>query len=203
MDFTQHATQPVDGLSLSPQRSRPAKRGSSGGHRSRVGLALLVSLSCLLFGVSNTASAAPKKGAKAAEFRGKGLDGSAVSLEALRKKHAVVLVDFWASWCEPCQEELPFLAQMQKKYGPKGLIVVAVNVDSKASSMKKLLPKIKGSGAIVVHDEGKKIVGAYKPGTMPTSFLVNKRGSIDYVHEGFRPGDAKGFEAKIRAALGL
>src|SRR5947209_5762303 len=48
-------------------------------------------------------------------------------------KGKVVLLDFWASWCEPCKASFPVMADLQKKYGPAGLVIVAINVDENRS----------------------------------------------------------------------
>jgi thiol-disulfide isomerase/thioredoxin len=62
----------------------------------------------------------------------KDLDGKDVSLSEYKGK--VVLINFWATWCEPCRVEIPWLIEMQKKYGPKGFVLVGIALDEEGKS---------------------------------------------------------------------
>jgi len=99
-------------------------------------------------------------------------------------KGKVVLLDFWASWCGPCKESFPVMEELHEKYGSKGLVVLAVNVDEKADAMKDFL-KDHPVKFVLVHDATKKLVGAAKIASMPTSFLINSYGQVVSVHKGF------------------
>ena len=74
------------------------------------------------------------------------LDGKEVDLHQLEGK--VVLVDFWASWCGPCREEMPVLEALHKKYADEGLVIIGVNIDSSAKKMKNFL---KGASVTFPH----------------------------------------------------
>lgn len=63
----------------------------------------------------------------------KDLDGKDVRLDSYKGK--VVLVNFWATWCEPCQVEIPWLIEMQQKYGPKGLVILGIALDEEGKSV--------------------------------------------------------------------
>lgn len=97
----------------------------------------------------------------------------------------VVLVDFWASWCGPCKKSFPELDKLQQELGGRGLTVLAVSVDNKASDMEKFLKEHPVAFA-TVRDAGQKLVAAAGVEAMPTSFLVDRKGVIRFTHAGFR-----------------
>jgi peroxiredoxin len=126
------------------------------------------------------------------------LSGKKVTAASLKGK--VVIVDFWASWCAPCKEEMPVLQRLHKKYGPKGLVVVGVSVDNDASNVKGFLKKL-GVSFPIVHDAKHAVSERYSPPTMPSSYIVDRKGIVRHVHKGFRAGDAKKMEAEVKALL--
>jgi thiol-disulfide isomerase/thioredoxin len=75
----------------------------------------------------------PEAGLPAPELTLKDLDGNDVSLSAYKGK--VVLVNFWATWCEPCRVEIPWLIEMQQKYGPKGFVILGIALDEEGKSV--------------------------------------------------------------------
>lgn len=116
-------------------------------------------------------------------------------------KGKVVLLDFWASWCGPCKESFPVMEDLHKKYGAKGFVILAVNVDESKDAMKDFLKEHPASFTIV-HDATKKLVGTANIASMPTSFLLGKDGKIAAVHKGFHGKDTvKQYEAEIEKLL--
>ncbi|MEO8614372.1 MAG: TlpA disulfide reductase family protein, partial [Luteolibacter sp.] len=97
----------------------------------------------------------------------------------------VVLVDFWASWCGPCAQSFPVLNKLQSKYGAKGLVIIGIGVDEEAAKYKAFADKMKVSFS-VVHDSSHKAAEFFGPSSMPSSYLVDRKGVIRYVHAGFR-----------------
>ena len=108
-----------------------------------------------------------------------------VVLDSLRGR--VVYVDFWASWCEPCKRSFPWLATLQKSYGPRGLTVVAINLDKDRDAAGRFLQKYPAAFTVAFDPAGT-IAEAYQVAGMPSSFLIGKDGSIVHSHIGF---DAK------------
>jgi thiol-disulfide isomerase/thioredoxin len=98
------------------------------------------------------------------------LDGKEVKLSDYKGK--VVLVNFWASWCPPCKEEMPILEKVYQKYGDKNFVILAVNMDTSEGAMKEFLEKNRYSFPIV---RIKGEAGLNIPG-LPTSYLVDKEG---------------------------
>jgi len=135
-------------------------------------------LAALLAGTWLTAAAALKVGDTLPDLTGFSLEGKLPDT-----KGKVVVVDFWASWCLPCAESFPVLDELQKKYGDR-LIVIAVNVDEKASNMDKFLKKHTVTFNIV-RDAGQKLVATVSPETMPTSFILDGEGKVRFLHNGF------------------
>jgi len=124
--------------------------------------------------------------------------GKRVDLRELRGK--VVLVDFWASWCGPCKQEMPVLQELHEKYAAQGLVIVGINIDS---SSKKMIKALKGAPVSfrIVHDPKLAVASKYEPATMPSSYFIARDGKIRYVHEGFEKKDAGEMESRIKALL--
>lgn len=137
-------------------------------------------------------------GAKMPEIGLTDISGKPVSLASLAGK--VVIVDFWATWCAPCREELPQLEKFHQKYRAKGLAIVGVSVDKEAEGIKGFLDKLKITFP-VVHDAGHQVSGKYSPPRMPSSYIVDRKGIVRYVHGGYRAGDAAEFEKQIQELL--
>jgi peroxiredoxin len=137
-------------------------------------------------------------GAKMPEIGLTDLAGKPVNLAALAGK--VVLVDFWATWCAPCREELPLLEKLHAKYAAKGLAIVGVSVDKEPDGIKGFLEKLKITFPIV-HDAGHQVSGKYSPPKMPSSYIIDRKGTVRFVHGGFRAGDAAEFEKQIQELL--
>ena len=105
-------------------------------------------------------------------------------------KGKVVIVDFFASWCEPCKESFPAMEELQRRYGDKGLVIVAVNVDKKKADMEEFLKEHPATFSIV-RDASNKLVNAVKIPTMPSSFVLDKTGKVYSFHRGFKGSESK------------
>ena len=116
-------------------------------------------------------------------------------------KGKVVLIDFWASWCAPCKESFPTMNDLQKRYGPQGLIIIGINVDENNSDMVDFLKKHSASFS-VVRDAAQKLVDKVDISTMPTSFLIDSTGKVRFTHSGFRGEETKKkYEQEIESLL--
>ena len=124
--------------------------------------------------------------------------GNKVDLSALKGK--VVVVDFWASWCGPCRQEMPVLEELHKKYAEQGLVIVGVNIDSNPKKMNNFLRGTPASFRIV-QDRKLAVAAKYEPSTMPSSYFIGKDGKIRYVHTGFQKRDAADLESRIKTLL--
>jgi thiol-disulfide isomerase/thioredoxin len=121
-----------------------------------------------------------KKGDKLPDLSGYKLEGAVPKLQG-----QVVLLDFWASWCEPCKASFPEMEKLQKAYAARGFTIVAVSVDEKRPNMDRFLKANKVSFA-TLRDAEQKLVAAADVQTMPTSFLIDRSGKVRFIHNGFR-----------------
>jgi len=140
---------------------------------------------------------APKPAPVAPAFTLPGLKGD-VTLESLRGK--AVLVDFWASWCGPCRQSFPWMNDLQRKYGDKGLAIVAVNLDKDREFASSFLAEVPASFTVAFDPAGK-TAESYKVKAMPTTFLISPDGKLLVTHTGFDAKHASEFEAQIAEAL--
>ena len=190
-----HASSPIP--AAKPARSAPRSVVGTGPALRGGAFRLALVLSLGLAAVAGTASALDK-GTRLPEFGAKDLTGKPVSLGSLKGK--VVIVDFWATWCAPCKEEMPVLERLYKKYKDKGLVVVGVSVDEEAGNVGPFIKKMKVSFPIV-HDAGHKVADRFKPPKMPSSYVVDRKGIVRYIHEGFHAKDAAALEKEVAALL--
>ena len=146
--------------------------------KTKLGTAL--TLAVLLLGSSPAPAAPPKEGDAFPDLTKCGLEGT---LPPLRGK--VVLVDFFASWCEPCKESFPAMEALYEKYHDKGLVIVAVNLDKNPSDMQDFLKKHPATFT-VVRDASNRLVSQVKIPTMPSSFLLDGTGKVRAFHRGFK-----------------
>ena len=119
--------------------------------------------------------------------------------EALSGK--VVMVDFWASWCEPCKQSFPVMEDLQKRYREQGLVIIAVNVDENREDMESFLKKNPVTFT-VVRDGTQKLVEKTGIATMPSSFLMDQAGKVRFVHSGYRGDETrKTYQKEIELLL--
>lgn len=118
-------------------------------------------------------------------------------------KGKVVFINFWASWCAPCHQELPELNQLARHYKGKPVRVVAINVDEDRKAAQRTLAKLNLQNASfeILWDPRSKAVSAYNVATMPGSFILDQRGIVRAIHEGFRSGDPAQWREEIDALL--
>ena len=115
-------------------------------------------------------------------------------------KGKVVYLDFWASWCTPCRLSLPWMSQLQARYGRDGLVVIGVNVDHDRAQADEFLAA-NGGNFQIVYDPHGALAGKYNFKGMPTSFLIGRDGKLRSVHPGFFPNRVESYAADVKALL--
>lgn len=152
----------------------------------------------LLAGLAPTASATGPVHVSVPDFTLKSGSGENLRLSEFRGQ--VVLVNFWASWCGPCRQEMPLLDQLHKKYSPLGFAVLGVNVDQDPKQARAWLDKVP-VGFPVVFDSQSTVSKSYEVVAMPTTVIVDRSGNARYVHHGYKPGDEAEYLRHVRALL--
>jgi cytochrome c biogenesis protein CcmG/thiol:disulfide interchange protein DsbE len=112
----------------------------------------------------------------------------------------VVYVDFWASWCAPCRHSFPWMSRMQGELGADGLVVIAVNVDHAYADAERFLEAHVPRFGIVFDPDGR-LAEKFGVQGIPTSFLIDRSGHIQWKHEGFQLRDRDALERQIRSLV--
>lgn len=133
---------------------------------------------------------------RAPEIARTDLKGAHIDLRSLRGK--VVLLNFWATWCAPCQLEIPVFSKWQQQYGAQGLQVVGISMDDDAAPVRRLLSKLKPTYPVAMGDSK---LGEQYGGVMglPLSYLIDKKGVVRARFQG--ETDLKTIEKRLDAML--
>ena len=118
-----------------------------------------------------------------------------MSLSSLRGK--VVLLDFWASWCAPCQEELPMLDDLAVRLKGKGIEVVGLSIDENLADAEQFLQRKSDWSLTLGHDPEQKTADRFKPPKMPTSYVIDRNGVVRQMNAGFERADLEKIEAQL------
>jgi len=134
----------------------------------------------------------------APDFTLRTMDGPNLRLQEQRGR--VVLVNFWASWCGPCRQEMPQLNKLYDKYRASGFVLLGVNIDEDARMATDLATKL-GVKFPVLLDTDKKVSRLYDMSAMPATLVIDRDGRVRYIHRGYRDGFEKTYELQIRELL--
>lgn len=149
-------------------------------------LLMVVSASLL---ASNNLAATP-----APDFTLKSATGENVRLAEQRGQ--VVMLNFWASWCGPCRQEMPLLDAIAKKYGKMGFVLYGINVEEDSTDAKKMLKDL-GVSFNILFDTESKLSSLYSVDAMPTSVIIDKKGMVRYIDKGYKAGDENKYKEQI------
>jgi peroxiredoxin len=133
--------------------------------------------------------------AAAPDFTLKSAEGKNLRLKEQRGQ--VVLVNFWASWCGPCRQEMPHLNRLYDKYKASGFTLLAVNIDDDARTGSATATKW-GLKFPVLLDADKTVSKLYDLGSMPATVLIDRDGKVRFLHRGYREGTEEAYEKQIR-----
>jgi peroxiredoxin len=166
----------------------------------RTGIRRTAVLLALASGVAGSqgAHALPPIGTAAPDFAAKSDAGRNMRLSEFRGQ--VVLVNFWASWCSPCRQELPLLNKVYTQYRSAGFALLAVNVDDSRKDAEAMLKRL-GLRFPTLFDNSKSVAKLYGVDTMPATLVIDRDGRVRYVHRGYYEGYERKYEQQVRELL--
>ena len=159
---------------------------------------LSITLALALAGAAWQAQANIKPASAAPDLALRTLAGPNLRLQEQRGK--VVMINFWATWCGPCRQEMPHLSRLYDKYRAAGFVLLGVNVDDDARRAGDMAQRL-GLPFPVLFDTEKSVSRLYDLGTMPSSVLIDRDGRVRYVHAGYLAGYEDLYEKQIRELL--
>lgn len=113
----------------------------------------------------------------------------------------VVLIDFWASWCIPCRTSFPAIDALQRELGPKGLVVIALNVDEQRKNADAFLAE-RPHVMRVAFDQKGQAAQAFSLQAMPSAVVIDRTGRIRYTHMGYTDKTVAQYRAEVLELIG-
>ena len=115
-------------------------------------------------------------------------------------KGQVVMLNFWASWCGPCRQEMPLLESIYKKYNKMGFTMIGVNVEPDSNAANQWLKATPVSFPIL-YDRDSKVSKLYDVAGMPSTVIIDRSGKLRVLHRGYKPGDENEYLDSIRTLI--
>lgn len=134
----------------------------------------------------------------APDFTLKSKSGENVRLEDLRGQ--VVMLNFWASWCGPCRQEMPHLEALFQQYEKFGFTLLAVNVDENSALADDFLKDVPVTFP-VLYDNTSVVSKLYSVDAMPTTVLIDRDGKRRFLHRGYKPGYEENYRSQIKTLI--
>jgi peroxiredoxin len=150
-----------------------------------------------VFAASSLASSG-MEGQTAPDFALKSSTGENLRLSEFRGD--VVMVNFWATWCGPCRQEMPLLDELYNRYQRVGFNLLGVNIDDDSRRAMAMVEEL-GVNFPVLFDASKKVSELYEVEAMPVTVIIDRQGTVRYVHHGYKPGYEDKYLDQIRSLL--
>lgn len=158
---------------------------------------VFLSLALSVFAATGLA-ASDLTGQAAPDFVLKSSSGENLRLSEYRGD--VVMINFWATWCGPCRQEMPLLDDLYARYGRVGFSLLGVNIDDDARRAMQMIDEL-GVNFPVLFDDTKEVSKLYRVEAMPVTVLVDRTGTVRHVHHGYKPGYEEKYLTEIRSLL--
>ena len=127
------------------------------------------------------------------------MEGRRVPADSLLADGPVVL-NFWATWCGPCRQEMPLLDELYSRYQRVGFNLLGVNIDDDSSRAMDMINEL-GVSFPVLFDATKEVSRLYQVDAMPVTVIVDREGNVHHVHQGYKPGYEQKYLDQVRALL--
>jgi len=150
-----------------------------------------------VFGATSLA-ASSLEGHTAPDFVLKSATGENLRLSEYRGD--VVMINFWATWCGPCRQEMPLLDDLYNRYQRVGFSILGVNIDDDSRRAMQMIEEL-GVNFPVVFDVSKEVSKLYEVEAMPVTVLIDRDGNVRHVHHGYKPGYEDNYLTEIRSLL--
>jgi len=141
----------------------------------------------------------PTRPTAAADFTAPGLNSQPLRLSDFKGR--VVFLNFWATWCLPCKEEMPSMERLYRRYKERGLTILAVSVDAGGSAPVAAFVKELRLTFPIGLDPRLEVAGRYKIWALPSSFLIDRQGNTAAIVNGPRNWDGPAAHAVIEILL--
>lgn len=112
----------------------------------------------------------------------------------------VVMLNFWASWCGPCRQEMPHLEEMYLEYSQSGLTILAISVDEDTGEADRFMGELKVTFPYL-YDNKNKVSELYGVEAMPTTILIDRQGRKRFMHKGYQPGFEQKYLREVKLLL--
>ena len=112
----------------------------------------------------------------------------------------VVMINFWATWCGPCRQEMPLLDELYGRYQRVGFSLLGINIDDDSRRAMAMVKEL-GVRFPVLFDEEKKVSKLYEVEAMPMTILLDREGTVRHIHYGYKPGYEQKYLNEIRSLL--
>ena len=146
----------------------------------------------------SAAAATLQTGAAAPAFQLNSNTGKPLALADFRGQ--IVLLNFWASWCGPCRQEMPILEQLNRQYHGKGVTLLGVNVEPDSAAAVQWL-KATPVTFPILFDTDSKVSSLYEVAGMPNTVIIDRKGQVRYIHRGYSAGAENDYLNQIRALI--
>ena len=153
-----------------------------------------------LLGIMTASSLAASglAGRSAPDFALKSASGENLRLSEYRGN--VVMINFWATWCGPCRQEMPLLDDLYNRYQRVGFSLLGVNIDDDSRRAMRMVEEL-GVSFPVLFDADKEVSKLYQVEAMPVTMLLDREGTVRHVHHGYKPGYEEQYLTEIRSLL--
>ncbi len=150
-----------------------------------------------VFAASSLASSS-LEGQSAPDFVLRSATGENLRLSEYRGD--VVMINFWATWCGPCRQEMPLLDELYGRYQRVGFSLLGINIDDDSRRAMAMVNEL-GVSFPVLFDEHKEVSKLYQVDAMPVTILLDREGTVRHIHHGYKPGYEQKYLNEIRSLL--